>query len=66
LAILELFTPFEAEPERHSRLYKISHSMTRDECREVIVVQLDSIYRSCHLLPVFGPRVDRSWTSENV
>ncbi|KAH9949208.1 hypothetical protein B0H21DRAFT_688850 [Amylocystis lapponica] len=65
LAYIELYTPFTTEPEPHSRLYKISRSYS-NMTRKAIVLPLKQVFRSCHLIPVCGSRIDRSWTSDNV
>lgn len=65
LAYLELFTPFTENPEPHCKLYKISRSYS-NMSRKGIVVSLDVIFRSCHLIPFWGQTVDRTWSSENV
>lgn len=66
LAYLELFTPFLDHPEPYSKLYQVSRSYHRG-ARHAIVVPLDDIFRSCHLLP--DPKVeemDREWRSDTV
>ncbi|KZV76152.1 hypothetical protein PENSPDRAFT_598761 [Peniophora sp. CONT] len=65
LAYIELFTRFRSCPEDDCDLYKVQRSMT-DLQRTAIVVPLDRIFRSCHLVPEFGKQVDRRWKSETV
>lgn len=65
LAYLELFTPFTSRPERYTRLYKVARSYLGLE-RRAIVVPLDKIYRSCHLLPDFGKEANKDWTSDSM
>ncbi|VDB95564.1 unnamed protein product [Peniophora sp. CBMAI 1063] len=65
LAYLELFTPFEEGPERHSRLWRVARQMSNGEPRP-LVVPLDLIFQSCHLIPNFGTAVNLSWTSQDV
>ncbi|KZV72046.1 hypothetical protein PENSPDRAFT_663998 [Peniophora sp. CONT] len=65
LAYIELFTQFRAGPEGDCDLYKVQRSMANFQ-RAAIVVPLDHIFRSCHLVPDFGHRVERRWKSETV
>ncbi|KAG8975866.1 hypothetical protein FRB93_013818 [Tulasnella sp. JGI-2019a] len=65
LAYLELFTPFTPRPEPHSKLFQVSRSVTNTG-RRTIVVPLDLIFRSCHLIPKWGKAVDHQWSSTNV
>ncbi|CDO74667.1 hypothetical protein BN946_scf184828.g7 [Trametes cinnabarina] len=65
LAYLELYTPFAAKPAQPSGLYKVAKSY-RGMKRRAVVVPVDRIFRSCHLLPVCDRAIDRSWSSETV
>ncbi|KAI0059312.1 hypothetical protein BV25DRAFT_1908757 [Artomyces pyxidatus] len=65
LAYVEWFTAFSSKPEDHHGLYKISRAYRGDR-RHCAVIPVDSIYRSVHLLPKFGPVAPREWTSFNV
>jgi hypothetical protein len=64
LAYVELYTRF-TQPERYSKLYKVRKAMESFQ-RRAVVIPVDLIYRSCHLIPVFGKDVDRTWTSGTV
>lgn len=64
LAYIEWFTPFR-QPAPDIGLFKVSHS-SHNHRRRVSVIPVTQIVRSCHLLPVWGKRMDASWTSENV
>jgi hypothetical protein len=65
LAYVELFTsPNTEEPIVNVGMYRIRRLMEVDNrCAQVIPLSL--IYRSVHLLPMFG-RESNCWTSENV
>jgi succinate dehydrogenase hydrophobic anchor subunit len=65
LAYVELFTtPNTEEPIVNVGMYRIRRVMEADNrCGQVIPLSL--IYRSVHLLPMFG-RVPSVWTSDNV
>ncbi|KAI0069916.1 hypothetical protein K474DRAFT_1609646 [Panus rudis PR-1116 ss-1] len=65
LAYVEWFTPFGEQPEEVHGLYKVSHAV-RDGKRLSAVIPLVNIHRSVHLIPQFGPQVNREWTSSNV
>ncbi|CDO75849.1 hypothetical protein BN946_scf184346.g10 [Trametes cinnabarina] len=65
LAYLELYTPFSSSPERPVGLYKVAKSYSGMK-RKAVIVPLTRIFRSCHLLPVCGQMIDRSWSSETV
>ena len=64
LAYVEYFTPFTKQWQTVD-MYCVKRSMVGGE-RESAVISIESIRCSCHLIPVFGNRVDRSWSSENV
>ncbi|KZV63194.1 hypothetical protein PENSPDRAFT_590307 [Peniophora sp. CONT] len=64
LAYIELFTQF-MPPERYSRLYRISRRFENMQ-RKAIIIPLDIIFRSCHLVPDFGSTVNRAWASDTV
>ncbi len=65
LAYVELFTPLNTKHPDHG-LYKVSPAYTSDGKRLGLVVPIDDIVRSCHLIPDFGPVAPREWTSSNV
>ncbi|KAH9847915.1 hypothetical protein C2E23DRAFT_764435 [Lenzites betulinus] len=65
LAYVELYTPFASNPEQYSKLYTIAHSYS-NLIRKVAIVPVSYIFRSCHLIPRSGSRVDRAWSSDTV
>ncbi len=65
LAYIEWFSPFLPNPEPDSLLYRVSRSYA-NRARKAAVIPVSSIARSCHLVPVWGLEVDRSWTSYTV
>ncbi|KAI0701573.1 hypothetical protein C8T65DRAFT_579586, partial [Cerioporus squamosus] len=65
LAYVELYTPFKDAPEPYIQLYKIMRSY-REMKRHAVVLPVQQIFRSCHLLPVCGSRINRAWTSDTV
>ena len=64
LAYIQYFTPFTAQ-QKNTDLYSVRRSMVGSK-RESAVISVESIRCSCHLIPVFGSRINESWTSENV
>ncbi|KAI0074756.1 hypothetical protein K474DRAFT_1765035, partial [Panus rudis PR-1116 ss-1] len=65
LCYIELFTNFTEQPERYSGLYKVARMYENQE-RRAIIVPVESIYRSCLLVPDFGSVADLSWCSKTV
>ncbi|KAI1790350.1 hypothetical protein LXA43DRAFT_891155 [Ganoderma leucocontextum] len=65
VAFVEWFTPFRHAPDPDTGMFKVSHS-SQTHRRRVSIVCLSQIVRSCHLIPVWGKSVDRSWMSDNV
>ena len=71
LAYIEYFTKF-SEQRQGSDLYVVRRSYTTESGsegrrREAAVVCLDSIRRSCHLIPEFTSQIrDKTWTSSNI
>jgi hypothetical protein len=61
LAYVELFTPFRAR-DPNSKL----HSVSRANRRHALIIPLDRITGSCHLIPNYRTKCDRRWTTENV
>lgn len=66
LVYIEWFTPFQAQPDRITGLYKVSKSHLSDGTLLSSVVPLSYLYRGVHLFPKFGPLAPTSWTSSNV
>ena len=67
LAYVEWFSPF-TQPDRVHGMYKVSPSRVGNQNRNlhVDVIELKSIRRSCHLIPVCGSTIPRNWTSSTV
>lgn len=67
LAYVEWFSPF-TQPDRIHGMYKVSPSYVgnQDRSLRVDVVEVKSIRRSCHLIPVCGSTIPRDWTSSTV
>ncbi|KAH9942200.1 uncharacterized protein BXZ73DRAFT_87866 [Epithele typhae] len=65
LAYVEWFTPFRAEPDPVNGMFQVSVSKNHHRRRSSII-PVTSIVRSCHLIPVWGREVDRTWTTDNV
>ncbi|THH28685.1 hypothetical protein EUX98_g5504 [Antrodiella citrinella] len=64
LAYVEWFTAFTV-PDPNHRMFKIKRVVRNDD-RLASIIGLRSIRRSVYLFPVFGPIVNREWTSGNV
>ncbi|KAI0826961.1 hypothetical protein BC628DRAFT_1369912, partial [Trametes gibbosa] len=62
LAYIKRFTPFTAPDPVHG-LHKVTRRRDAAGARLATVVEVLSIRRSCHLLPVTGASVPREWTS---
>ncbi|KAH9911538.1 uncharacterized protein BXZ73DRAFT_93357 [Epithele typhae] len=65
LAYVEWFTAF-TEPDPVHGMYKVSRCRNVNGDRLASVIPVTDIYRSCHLLPVFGAVARRAWTSSTV
>jgi hypothetical protein len=66
LAYVEYFTNFKEQPHRHTGLYEVSRTKSSSGKRQSAVVPLDTLYRSCHLIPKFGASIPPHWKSSNV
>ncbi|KIP01316.1 hypothetical protein PHLGIDRAFT_27025 [Phlebiopsis gigantea 11061_1 CR5-6] len=64
LAYIEWFTPLQVRNETLG-MYSVARSVRRGRY-QASVVPVSSILRTCHLTPVWGKQVDRSWSPENV
>jgi hypothetical protein len=65
LAYIEWFTPFRAEPELNSRMYKVAHSLN-GTARLASVIPVHAIEQSIHLTPLPGCSIPREWCSNSV
>ena len=65
LAYVEWFTPLPAMPDPKHGLYKVS-KLTENGRRSASIITVESIVRSVHLIPRFGPVVPREWNSFTV
>ncbi|KAI0054736.1 hypothetical protein BV25DRAFT_1922419 [Artomyces pyxidatus] len=65
MAYVEWFTPFARVAEDNHDLYRIKRAF-KDGQRYASIISVDSIRRSVHLYPQFGPVAPRGWTSTNV
>ncbi|KAL6305612.1 hypothetical protein BKA93DRAFT_844890 [Sparassis latifolia] len=64
LAYIEWFTPFHRK-DQDSGLYIVSAS-TRMHQPYGEIITIDRIAQNCHLIPVFGCKMDSRWTAKNV
>lgn len=64
LVYAELFTPFR-DPDPHSKLYSVARLSHRQSVKG-IVIPVNRIFRSCHLMAKCGPRIDRTWNSDTI
>jgi len=62
LAYIEWYSEFE-EPHPDTRMYTV-HKVKGPG--RAAIIHVASIRRSCHLIPMFGEKVNRAWTSEDV
>ncbi|TFK78674.1 hypothetical protein K466DRAFT_506925 [Polyporus arcularius HHB13444] len=65
LAYVEWYTAF-TQPDPVHQMYRISRSRDGDGRLLASVVEVRQIRRSCHLYPISGAVIDRSWTSSTV
>jgi len=64
LAYVEWFSRPRNKDSNHG-MYPISRSYRNSvQCAEV--VEVESMFRTCQLVPRFGRRANRGWTSSNV
>ncbi|KAI1782117.1 hypothetical protein LXA43DRAFT_906712, partial [Ganoderma leucocontextum] len=64
LAYVEWFTPFNVV-DPSTGMYVVSHS-TRQHRRNVAIIPITDIVRTCHLIPYWGKEANRTWTSGNI
>jgi hypothetical protein len=65
LAYVEWFTPFRAEPEMSSKMYKVARSV-RDTSRLASIIPVHAIEQSIHLIPLPGCHIPREWSCNTV
>ena len=65
LAYVEWFTPIPAAAEPNHLMYKVSRSIQGGQ-RSASIIPVDSMVRSIHLLPRFGPIIPREWNAFTV
>ncbi|TFK84310.1 hypothetical protein K466DRAFT_496815 [Polyporus arcularius HHB13444] len=64
VAFVEWFTSLRGlDPD--TGMFKVSKS-TRNHRRRVSIIPITQIQQSCHLIPVWGKRIDPTWNSRNV
>jgi hypothetical protein len=66
LAYVEWFTKFPSTTDANHLMYRISHSFLPNGKCESLVIPVDNICCSVHLIPQFGPVAPREWTVFNV
>ena len=64
LAYVQWYRKFTSK-DRAVDMYKVSSSTRAGGYRNTSIIPITHIARSCHLIPVFGEKMDRSLTSEN-
>ncbi|EKM48018.1 uncharacterized protein PHACADRAFT_55864, partial [Phanerochaete carnosa HHB-10118-sp] len=64
LAYVEWFTPLQVRDLKLG-MYSVARS-TVSQKRRTSVISVDQIIRTCHLLPIFGKRVDLTWSPVNI
>ncbi len=65
LAYVEWFTPLPAIPDPKHGMYRVSR-LTENGHRSASIITVESIVRSIHLIPHFGPVMPREWNSFTV
>src|ERR1700760_725561 len=65
LAYVEWFTPFRAEPDSNSKMYKVAHSLNGTS-RLASVIPVSAIGQSIHLIPLPGCSIPREWSSNTI
>ncbi|KAJ7158358.1 hypothetical protein C8R43DRAFT_882678 [Mycena crocata] len=64
LAYVDWYKPLQP-PVANIGMHEVSLS-SRNLRQNSSIIPISDIYRSCHLIPVFGPSVDPTWTSDRV
>ena len=59
---------FSTPTEKHasSQMFKVKRSIADTGARQVSVIEVACLHRTCHLFPNFGKRANRLWTSSTV
>ncbi|KAJ7325440.1 hypothetical protein DFH08DRAFT_711377, partial [Mycena albidolilacea] len=65
LAYVKWVSPFTSHPKLHHLLYRVCRSIKNGACL-AIIVPIDNIRWSVHLLPKFRPVASQEWTTSNV
>jgi len=65
LAYVEWFTSLLARPDPKHGMYRVSR-LTENSRRSASVITIESIIRSVHLIPQFGPVMPQEWNSFTV
>jgi hypothetical protein len=65
LAYIEWFTPFRAEPESNSKMYKVARSL-HQASRLASIIPVSAIEQSIHLVPLPGGSIPREWSCHTV
>ena len=65
LAYVEWFTPLPRSSDPKHSMYRVSR-VIQDRCRSASMIAVESIIRSVHLIPQFGPIVPQEWNSFTV
>jgi hypothetical protein len=65
LAYVEWFMPFRAEPERNSKMYRVSRAL-QGASRLTSIVPVSRIDQSLHLVPLSGSSIPRKWHSSTI
>lgn len=64
-AYVEWFSRTPSNPGRYHGLKHIERTLIDDE-RVVSILPLDRVKRSVSLIPRFGPRINHTWTADNI
>lgn len=65
LAYVEWFAPIPTTRGSNHQLDRVTR-LTPNGRRHASIIPVDSILRSVHLFPVFGPQIPRAWNTFNV
>jgi hypothetical protein len=65
LAYVEWFTPFCAQPERNSKMYKVTRAL-QGASRLASIIPVSQIDQSLHLIPLAGSTFPREWRSNTI